>query len=437
MTDTTERAKRVQDIVEALQSEVASHQPAGSAATTDPLAAVRERQWVNSHLPIGWPVMPPGLANKLRAYCQKAVRRLLRWYIDPLVDQQNRANAAVSEALRWLAERDGAIERQLQAQISANYEHLRHHAQQLAESAEQRHTVQQEWAAVRAALEALSQADRENSRQAIEQLRLRLQRLENWQRLKRGEGQPPAAAAEPVAFDYYLLGIRYRGQEQLAERLSDYDDLFQALADAQARGTQPTLPVLDAGCGRGDLIGHLLSLGLPAYGIEMDADAARAAKASGYDVRLEDLLDHLAGLPDASLGAITLIQVIEHLDLAALLRLFTLSAKKLAPGGMIIAETINPHCLEAVTRYYLMDPSHRSLLPAPLTQMLLEQCGLGECQTRYLRPVPAPVRLEPVPLTDQREATPALERNLSRLNDILYGAQDYAVIGYRALDGEL
>ena len=82
-----------------------------------------------------------------------------------------------------------------------------------------------------------------------------------------------------------------------------------------------------------------------------------------------------------------------------------------------------------MTRYYLLDPSHKSLLPPQLTQMLMEQCGLGRCRVRYLRPVPEPTRLEPVQLADP--SAPALVRNIERLNDILYGPQDYAVIGYR------
>lgn len=59
------------------------------------LAQLRQRQVVNSHLPIGWPTMPNNVLHKFVAYAKKVTRRLLRWYINPLVDQQNRFNAAV------------------------------------------------------------------------------------------------------------------------------------------------------------------------------------------------------------------------------------------------------------------------------------------------------------------------------------------------------
>jgi len=114
----------VQEIVAELQAEVRRQQRAlepeshgvGGAQSrgvgeddADPLARVRFYQHVNSHLPIGWPDMPPGLLPKLRAYAQKIARRLLRWYINPLVDQQNVFNTAVTEALVSLSLR---VERQ-------------------------------------------------------------------------------------------------------------------------------------------------------------------------------------------------------------------------------------------------------------------------------------------------------------------------------------
>jgi len=43
--------------------------------------------------------MPRGLIPKLVAYAKKITRRLLRWYINPLVDQQNAYNAAVTDVL--------------------------------------------------------------------------------------------------------------------------------------------------------------------------------------------------------------------------------------------------------------------------------------------------------------------------------------------------
>lgn len=423
-------SERVEQIAQALQSEVA-RRTLGTSPASDPLAAVRERQWVNSHVPIGWPEMPKGIGPKLLAYAQKIVRRLLRWYIDPLVEQQNRYNAAVSEALSWLAQRGTTSERQLQEQIGANYRHLQHQSDLIGDLSALQHDLRRRLEGDQSGMQRLEQ-EQQALQHAMELARLRIQRLEN---ARPAPGTDPTSEASPAvpqrtaAFDYYLLGIATRGDEQITERLGDYDDLFRTLVRRQTDGEMPSLPVLDVGCGRGELLAHLHELGLSGYGIEIDADAAETARHNGLDVRNEDVLSHLASLPDAALAAITLIQVVEHLPVDELLRLYALAAQKLAPGGFVIAETINPHCLEAVTRYYLLDPSHVSLLPAQLTQMLMEQSGLGDCSIRYLRPVPEPTRLEAVHINGR--ANNALDRNIARLNDILYGPQDYAVVGYR------
>jgi hypothetical protein len=54
---------------------------------------------VEGHWPIAWPTWPKGLWPKLVALVQKVIRRLLRWYIDPIVEQQNRFNSTVVQAL--------------------------------------------------------------------------------------------------------------------------------------------------------------------------------------------------------------------------------------------------------------------------------------------------------------------------------------------------
>lgn len=55
---------------------------------------------VNPHLPIAWPHWPPGLLPKLKALLQKVTRRLLAWYINPIVAQQNAFNHSVLRALQ-------------------------------------------------------------------------------------------------------------------------------------------------------------------------------------------------------------------------------------------------------------------------------------------------------------------------------------------------
>ena len=67
---------------------------------------VNDLWFVSAHLPITWHV--PGVGTAL-AYAKKATRVLLRWYINPIVEQQNRFNSAVARAL---VEASASAERQ-------------------------------------------------------------------------------------------------------------------------------------------------------------------------------------------------------------------------------------------------------------------------------------------------------------------------------------
>jgi hypothetical protein len=60
--------------------------------------------YVEPHQPIAWPHWPPGIRSKIVALFQKVTRRLLSWYIRPIVEQQNAINANLLSALETLAQ---------------------------------------------------------------------------------------------------------------------------------------------------------------------------------------------------------------------------------------------------------------------------------------------------------------------------------------------
>lgn len=101
-----QNASDVQVVITSLRSEIDRQKKTlgyiGTVGRPDVLTNITQHQWVNPHLPIGWPTMPKGLVAKLITYVKKIVRRLLSWYIVPIVDQQNAFNRAVGEALSAL-----------------------------------------------------------------------------------------------------------------------------------------------------------------------------------------------------------------------------------------------------------------------------------------------------------------------------------------------
>ena len=72
----------------------------------DDLRNVADNWHISAHLPVTWSVPVVGRAIALG---KRAMRVGLRWYINPIVDQQNDFNAAVARAFVRVAARQDAL----------------------------------------------------------------------------------------------------------------------------------------------------------------------------------------------------------------------------------------------------------------------------------------------------------------------------------------
>ncbi len=231
-------------------------------------------------------------------------------------------------------------------------------------------------------------------------------------------------------YSYLLLENRFRGSEEMIkDRLSIYPPIFAGVEK----------PVLELGPGRGELqtlfrefTGQGRS-GIPSYGIDIDEAMVQASREKGLDVRLEDGLAHLRSLPDQSLGGVIAVQVVEHLTRQQLHELFLLCAAKVVKGGAIIFETINPRSLLALSSNYFRDPTHVWPLHPDTLSYGMNLAGLQIEEVRLLSPVPQEAQLRP--LAVEEYMTPRWSHmielfndNIKKLNDLLYGYQDYCVV---------
>ena len=179
----------------------------------------------------------------------------------------------------------------------------------------------------------------------------------------------PTAAALP---DYFAFEARMRGSTAaVRERQRPYVEVF---SDAG--------PVLDIGCGRGEFLSLLREAGVEARGIDADADMVAYAGGEGLDVEQADAVAYLEALDDGSLGGVFAAQVVEHLPPATLVRLLELAAAKLRPGGLLVAETINPLSPLAL-RSYFADLTHAQPLVPETLVLLAEQAGFRDVDVRY------------------------------------------------------
>jgi SAM-dependent methyltransferase len=326
------------------------------------------------------------------------LRRLMRWYVEPAFAAQREFNSAL---LRTIDELHDSIEAAL-SELGGRV----HDATELAGD-------------VKASAE-----------RALTELEERLTRVERKTRAPATAAPaaeapaPGPPASTPVGMpDYFAFESRMRGSTELVrERQREYVDSFRN-AD----------PVLDIGCGRGEFLGLLAEVGIEARGIDLDADMVAYARGAGHDVQQADAITYLAGLPDGSLGGIFCSHVVEHLQPAALVRLLELAADRIRPGGTLVAETPNPRTLGILPGFFA-DLTHAQPLHPETLALLARQCGFEAVELRFFREFPPEERLREVVLPDEAEfdeAQTALRSNVDRLNETLFGPQDYAIVARR------
>src|SRR6476469_7921203 len=213
-----------------------------------------------------WPVSAEREAGGPKGLVKRILRKLMRWYVEPLAADQRVYNSSLLKLVDALSERADA-----------------------------------------------ASASNERAQQLLRELEERLTRVE-----RRGGGgvtsaAPATVAAQPAAAalpDYFAFESRMRGSVgAIRERQRPYVEDFRAAA-----------PVLDIGCGRGELLQLLREAGVDARGIDADADMVAYARGEGLDVEQADLLEYLERLDDGSLGGIFMGQVVEHLPPPVLVR---------------------------------------------------------------------------------------------------------------------
>jgi len=239
------------------------------------------------------------------------------------------------------------------------------------------------------------------------------------------EGRAPVGAAvrtEPSSGvrpdDPLRAGLYVDFEEHF--RGSEADIRARQAKDA-ARFRGATRPVADLGCGRGEFLEALKAEGVT--GIGCDANPVMAARAAekGLAVDAADLFSWLGARPDESLSGITAFQVVEHLAPVLLFDLVELSVRKLARGGRVLFETVNPESVYAM-RWFWMDLTHVRPVPAPSLAQLLRASGLKDVAVDFRSPVPDAEAL-PAGLAEDPRFAP-----LARL---LFAPQDYAVTGVK------
>ena len=124
-----------------------------------------------------------------------------------------------------------------------------------------------------------------------------------------------------------------------------------------------------------------------------------------------------------------MIQVIEHLSPQHVIDFVRLAYEKVRPGGKVIVETVNPKSLYVYAHAFWVDPDHTRPVHPDYLEFLFGEAGFTDLRREYRSPVAADEALELLPGDD--EVTKLLNANFERINDLLFGPQDYAFIATR------
>jgi 2-polyprenyl-3-methyl-5-hydroxy-6-metoxy-1,4-benzoquinol methylase len=224
-------------------------------------------------------------------------------------------------------------------------------------------------------------------------------------------------------FDYFGFEERFRGSEEdIKKRQRVYIEYFREAEQ-----------VLDIGCGRGEFLELLKEAGIKARGVDLDLDMVLYCQEKGLDVIKEDAYVYLESLPDEALGGLFAAQVVEHLEPSCLIELVHLCQRKLRPGGILIFETPNPVCLTVFARSFYMDFTHIKPIHPEAMKFLFESAGFQDLQLKCSSPVEAGMRIPLLSgVSGDAKVAEEFNRGIERLNDLLYGFQDYAVVGRKS-----
>ena len=224
--------------------------------------------------------------------------------------------------------------------------------------------------------------------------------------------------------DYRSFQDRFRGDPRV---------ILERMRSHVARFDNAPGVVADLGCGRGEFLDLLREAGRDVVGVEINAADVEECTRRGHEAVVADLFDWLEDQADDELGGIFMAQVIEHLPPTDWQRFIELAARKLAPGGRVVVETINPESLYALARAYVIDPTHIRPVHPELLAFLARRAGLLPVEIELQSPVPDDERATGLPFFQEPSAAnlgeelASLKEALVRLDRICCAPQEYTL----------
>ncbi|WP_250986458.1 class I SAM-dependent methyltransferase [Methanoculleus oceani] len=238
-----------------------------------------------------------------------------------------------------------------------------------------------------------------------------------------GAAERPESPSAGTGVNYIAFEDHFRGsREDIKERQRAFVHYFEGCSN-----------VLDIGCGRGEFLELMREQGIGVRGVDLDETMVEFCRSRDLAVELNDAVLYLEHLEDASLDGVFIDQVVEHLEPGYLVRLLDLCYRKLKSGYYLVAETVNPLSFVSFANFYI-DMTHVRPVHPETLKFLFGAVGFREIEAQFSSPVPDEARLRQLPVEERVNEAERLQadiynRNIGLLNETIYGAQDYAVVG--------
>jgi len=242
--------------------------------------------------------------------------------------------------------------------------------------------------------------------QKIETLAVRIRDLTNPAVQTADSGQRTAD------FVYRRIEDSLRGSEhEVRESVAHYANLAREHA-----------PLIDVGCGRGEL----LSLCPGSRGFDTNERSVADLQARGFDVTLAGVPECFASIADASIGSVAALHVVEHLPAELLFAFFRESARVLRDGGLLMIETPNAESLLVSASEFWRDPTHLAPRHPAALVLLAREHGFVIDEARAVHPFPEGTRISIL-----ESDPPELQRVIHAVNERLFAPQDLRLIARR------
>ena len=185
----------------------------------------------------------------------------------------------------------------------------------------------------------------------------------------------------PVDRFYLEFEAAFRGNRaEILKRLEVYFDFLKPLLAISS-----SRKALDLGCGRGEWLELLGTLGFAAHGVDLDAGMLEDCFARGLSAEQGDAIAYLKAQPDNSIAVVSGFHIAEHLPFPVLQELIEHALRVLEPAGLLILETPNPENLRVGSMTFHMDPTHNKPLPPGLLSFLARHYGFERAQVLRLQ----------------------------------------------------